>query len=139
MSHTATRTLRVVGGILVHEDGKRFLVTQRRDGDTHGGKWEFPGGSVEPGEVDDEALIRKLEEELGIEVEVGRLVKRVREPLSDELLLDFRAYRCTLAFGEPEAIEVQDFQWVTADEARGLDMPPADLPVLELLVAEGLA
>ena len=137
MSHATTRTLRVVGALIV--DGDRFLLTQRRlDDASWPGFWEFPGGKVAPGESDPQALEREMEEELGIEVEVVRQVDRVKLDLGDGNLLDFRVHLCRLLGGEPQPLEVADLRWVTAQEAAELDLPEADRPVLGRILAGGL-
>lgn len=137
MTHTATRTLRVVGAVVVR-DG-RIMMTQRlADAPRWPDLWEFPGGKVEPGETDRDALERELEEELDLRVAVGRQIERVEIDRGNGELLDFRAYRCTIVAGEPEPIEVQAIAWLTLDEAAALPMPPADVPVVAALRAQGL-
>ena len=138
MTHTATQTLRVVGGLVV--DGDRFLLAQRRlDDASYPGTWEFPGGKVDLGENDKDALERELDEELAIEVSVGRQFIRVQEDLGDGRLLDFRVYLCELEDGEPEPVECEAIRWVTLAEAQALPTPPADQPVLAKIAAEGLS
>jgi 8-oxo-dGTP diphosphatase len=137
MSHAATRTLRVVGAVVVR--GDQVLVTQRlADAPQWPDLWEFPGGKVEPGETDADALERELEEELDLRVRVGRQVARVEMDRGAGERLDFRAYRCEIVAGEPTAIEVQDLRWVTLTEVEGLPMPPADGPVVAALRRDGL-
>jgi 8-oxo-dGTP diphosphatase len=137
MTHTATRTTRVVGAVVVR--GGLVMVTQRPDDNPRWpGLWEFPGGKVEAGETDRDALERELEEELDVRVRVGAQVARVEIDRGGGDLLDFRAYRCEIVHGEPELIEVQDLRWLTLDEVEELEMPPADGPVVEALRATGL-
>ena len=137
MSHAATRTLRVVGAVLVR--GDRVLVTQRlADAPRWPNLWEFPGGKVEPGETDADALERELEEELDLRVSLGRQVARVQMDRGAGEILDFRTYRCEVLGGEPRLVEVQDLRWATLSEIEALDMPPADAPVLAALQRGGL-
>jgi len=138
MTHTATKTLRVVGGLIVR--GDTFLLAQRRlDDASWPGTWEFPGGKVDLGENDKDALERELEEELDVEVEVGRQFIRVQHDLGDARLLDFRVYLCTLDDGEPTPVECAAVRWVTLAEAQDLATPPADQPVLQRIAEQGLA
>jgi 8-oxo-dGTP diphosphatase len=129
------RTIRVVGALF--RDGGRFLMTQRRlDDRSHPGAWEFPGGKVEPGEDDEAALARELEEELGVDVRVGRQFCRVQQPLGPERAIDFRVYECAVRSGVLRAIEVAELRWLTLEEALRLPTPPADVPVLLRLASE---
>ncbi len=124
-------TLRVVGGLL--RDGDRILLAQRPPGSSYGGCWEFPGGKVEPGESDAQALARELSEELGVTVRVEELVAQVEHPYP-AFLIDFRVYACALVAGTPRCLGVHALRWVRladgVDESVGLPVPPADEPVL---------
>jgi 8-oxo-dGTP diphosphatase len=124
-------TLRVVGGLL--RDGDRILLAQRPPGSSYGGCWEFPGGKVEPGESDAQALARELSEELGVTVRVEELVAQVEHPYP-AFLIDFRVYACALVAGTPRCLGVHALRWVRladgVDESVGLPGPPADEPVL---------
>jgi len=71
----------VAAGILTDQD--RILACQRRHSDTYGGQWEFPGGKVNPGESLQEALRRELQEELGIDAEIGAEILRLRHRYPD--------------------------------------------------------
>ncbi len=127
----------VVGALI--SDGDRFLMTQRYDSDpSWPGCWEFPGGKVEPGESDQAALERELQEELGIDVRAGEQFIRVEVPRPDGRLLDFRVLRCVLRSGTPQPLEVQAIRWVDLDEAQTLAVPRADEPVLSRIGSDGL-
>ena len=126
--------LRVVGGAI--RRGDELLIAQCRPGDSYALHWEFPGGKVEPGEDDRTALTRELREELGVDVAVGDLVKRVIHPL-DQVVLDLRVYSCILVSGTPRTLGVHALRWVHLDAERdgtlGLPFPPADEPILAQL------
>jgi 8-oxo-dGTP diphosphatase len=122
----------VVSAAVILENG-RVLLTQRKAGTHLEGKWELPGGKVEPGEDPRAALRRELAEELGIDAEVGEIVDvtfhRYEEAAKAVLLLFFEARR-TQGSPEPRALDVAAFAWATAAELDPARFPPADVPVL---------
>ena len=122
----------VVAAAVLMENG-RVLLSQRK-ADTHlAGKWEFPGGKVEPGEDPRDALRRELVEELGIDTEIGEVVDVTFHRYDDAdkavLLLFFEAAR-TKGSPEPEARDVAAFQWAAADALAPERFPPADVAIL---------
>ncbi len=126
-------TLLVVAAALVRED-HRFLLQKRPEGRSMAGLWEFPGGKLEDGETPEAALARELAEELAINVDSANLVPACfasAEIAGRPLLL--LLYICTVWQGEPVAVESPELGWFTIDEMSGLDMPPADIPLLALL------
>lgn len=118
----------VVAGLIV-DAGGRLLACRRPPGKHLAGKWEFPGGKVEPGEDPATALVRELEEELGITVSP-------REPLTP-VVHDYGRgpirlipIPCSIARGEPHPHEHDLIRWCTVAELGGLDLAEADLPIL---------
>ncbi len=120
---------------MVDRDG-RVLVQQRPPGRSMAGLWEFPGGKLEPGETPEAALIRELAEELGIEVDHACLAPAcfASEPLDGRHLL-LLVYALRKWQGVPEARHATALRWVRPVELYGLDMPPADRPLIGLLEA----
>ena len=120
---------------MVDRDG-RVLVQQRPPGTSMAGLWEFPGGKLEPGETPEAALIRELAEELGIEVDHTCLAPAcfASEPLGERHLL-LLVYALRKWKGVPEARHATALRWVRPVELYGLDMPPADRPLIGLLEA----
>ena len=124
----------VAAAALVDRDG-RVLVQQRRDG-VHAGLWEFPGGKLEPGETPAAALVRELAEELAIDVETACLAPAAfaSEPLGARQLL-LLLHVCRKWKGMPQPIVAAALKWVRPVELHGIDMPPADRPLIGLLEA----
>ncbi len=129
----ATPMVLVVAVALIDPDG-RVLLAQRPEGKTMAGLWEFPGGKVEPGETPEAALIRELQEELGIETWQSCLA-----PLSfashayDAFHLLMPLYACRRWNGTVLARENQALAWVRPKDMRNYPMPPADLPLIPVL------
>jgi 8-oxo-dGTP diphosphatase len=123
----------VVAAALVADDG-RVLLQRRPPGRAMAGLWEFPGGKVEPGETPEAALVRELEEEIGVSVRADNLSPAcfASAPNGDAHML-LLLYLC-LAWGrEPRALDADALRWVRLAEMRDLPMPPADLPLIDLL------
>lgn len=130
---TINSPLMVVAAALVDADG-RVLLQQRPPGKPMADLWEFPGGKVEPGEAPEAALVRELEEELGIRTHASCLAPATfaSEPLGDRHLL-LLLYVCRKWQGLPEARHATALQWVRPAQMYALEMPPADLPLIGLL------
>jgi 8-oxo-dGTP diphosphatase len=118
--------------------GDLLLACQRRLDDRFPGKWEFPGGKVEEGELPDAALRRELQEELGIIAEIGERVWQARHqyPNFDPVELDFFEVRNFI--GEPVNLEFEQIRWLRPDELIALDFLEADLPLVAKLAGESL-
>lgn len=130
---TMISPLLVVAAALVDADG-RVLLQQRPPGKAMAGLWEFPGGKVETHETPEAALIRELEEELGIRTHASCLAPAsfASEALGDRHLL-LLLYVCRKWQGLPEARHATALQWARPAQMYALDMPPADLPLIGLL------
>ncbi len=115
---------------LIDRDGK-ILLSQRPQGKPMGGLWEFPGGKVEADETPEAALIRELEEELGINTWQSCLA-----PLTfashayDEFHLLMPVFVCRKWEGIPIPREGQNLKWVAAADLRSFTMPPADVGLI---------
>ena len=117
------RKIRVVGA-MIEREGK-YLITQRPPTATLPLLWEFPGGRVEPGESDEEALARELREEMEIAVTVGERVIHV-EHAYEAYDIDFCVYRCRLLSGDIRHVKVHDHRWVLPTELDKYEFPAAD-------------
>lgn len=126
------RSIHVVAAAITDARG-RLLLAQRTDGRDLAGLWEFPGGKCEPGESPEQALVRELQEELGITVRVGAALISVPQLYPDKrLLLDVR--RVTAWHGVPRGLEGQALAWVAPEKLGRYRMPPADQPVVAMLL-----
>lgn len=125
----------VSAAALVDRDG-RVLVQRRPDDAPMAGLWEFPGGKVEQGETPEAALIRELEEELGIAVARACLAPAAfaSEALGERHLL-LLLYVCRKWEGVPEPRAASALRWVRPAQLHALAMPPADRPLIGLLEA----
>ena len=122
---------RVVAAVI--RRGRHILITRRRDDAERGGLWEFPGGKVETGEAEPDALRREIGEELGCAVEVGELILRHRHRYPD-LEVELAFYACALPAGaEPRELGVSALLWAEEGTLAGHPFCEADVPVLPLL------
>lgn len=129
------RTIRVVAA-QIEREGK-YLITQRKPTSSLPLLWEFPGGRVEDGESDQDALVRELGEEMDIRVEVGSAAVSVTHEY-ESYLIDFRVFRCSLVTSPDEikTIGVHDFRWVAPTELDDYEFPGADQASVDALLSE---
>ncbi len=114
-------------------DGEqRVLMQQRRIGGAHGGLWEFPGGKVEPGETLQTALLREIEEELGITLAADALCPLSFAATAEEPYVVL-LYICRAWQGTPRCLEGEGIAWVPALDLLDQAMPPLDVPLARAL------
>jgi len=124
------RTVLVAAVALIDPDG-RVLMAQRPEGKSMAGLWEFPGGKIEPGETPEVALIRELQEELGIDTWASCLAPLTFASHSYEAFhLLMPLFACRKWKGIPQEREGQALKWVRADALMDLPMPAADVPLV---------
>lgn len=126
------KKINVVGAILI-ENGK-ILCAQRGEGKSLAYLWEFPGGKIETGETPQEALIRELQEELMIEVEVQSEKFEETSYQYDFGLVTLTTFICFLKKGSPQLTEHIAVEWLAPKELNTLEWAPADIPAVEKLM-----
>ncbi len=108
-----------VGGIVKDERGRLLLI--KRGHEPGAGLWSLPGGRIEPGETDAEALVREMHEETGLHVEPGPLVGQVQRPGLNGAVIDIRDYAATIAGGTLRAgDDAADARWVDIGDLGSL-------------------
>ena len=128
-----TQPLEVVGAVIV-EDGRVYCT--QRDRGALAGKWEFPGGKLEPGESPEQGLGREIEEELGCQVAVGDHIVTTRHAY-DFATIILSTYYCTLVSGTPTLSEHREALWLEPEDLPSLDWALADIPAVQQ-IQEGL-
>ncbi|MBT6094386.1 MAG: (deoxy)nucleoside triphosphate pyrophosphohydrolase [Rhodospirillaceae bacterium] len=124
----------LVAAVAMVDVDNRVLLQQRPEGKSMAGLWELPGGKLMAGESPEAALVRELNEELGIDITRSCLA-----PLTfashryDDFQLLMPVYACRVWKGTPTGLEGQTLKWVRPVDMTALPMPPADLPLIPLL------
>lgn len=126
------KSIEVVAAI-IRRNG-RILATQRGYGEFKDG-WEFPGGKTERGETPQQALVREIKEELKSEIRVGKKLCTVEYDYP-KFHLTMHCFWCDLLDGEPVLLEHEAARWLTTDELNSVDWLPADVQVVEAILAE---
>ena len=127
-------TLILVSAVAMLDQTGRTLLQKRRSGSMHGGLWEFPGGKLEAGESLESALLREIQEELGISLDETQL-----EPVTFSSGLSSTKsgyqpiviflYMCRAWSGEPQCLDAEEIAWFEPSRIASLDMPPLDYPL----------
>lgn len=120
---------RHVVAALIMRDGK-ILICQRTKHQPMPLKWEFPGGKIEEGERPVEALVRELDEELGINATIGPEVARIEHKYRTGTSVDLRFYLVTRFAGEVDNRIFRDLRWVAPEDLPSYDFLEADVPLV---------
>ncbi len=127
-------TIRVVAAVI--ERNGDYLITQRRPTAVLPLMWEFPGGRVEPGESDADALRREVRHRLGVDVEPGQLISFVSHPY-ERYVVDLYLYECHVTSGDPSSVNVNAFRWVSSAGFDQYPFTPADELSMSKLLGVG--
>ena len=121
------KRIRVVAAVIRSED--KIFATARGYGEFKG-QWEFPGGKIEKGETPQQALVREIQEELDVKIEVGKLIETIEYDYpSFHLSMD--CFWCSVADGEIVLKEAEASRWLSKDELYSVDWLPADIALIE--------
>ncbi len=119
-------------GVAIIRRGREFLISQRKDDDTFGSFWEFPGGKRNPGETFEQCVVRETREELGVEIKVVEKFDEMRKKYHDRVIwLNF--YLCSFLSGNPQPIECQKVLWTDLESLKDFKFPPANDVIIEKL------
>jgi A/G-specific adenine glycosylase len=124
----------VTAGVIWCRD--KVLIAQRPLDGMLGGLWEFPGGKQDGDESLVECLEREIQEELGIEIEVGERLTTVQHAYT-HFRITLHVFRCCYQSGQPRAIEVADFAWVSLGELDDYAFPVTDQQIIRVLKGRG--
>ncbi|MFP7416607.1 8-oxo-dGTP diphosphatase MutT [Priestia filamentosa] len=126
---------KVVAAIIRDKD--KILIAQRNATDHLAGKWEFPGGKIEPDETPEECLAREIREELRVDVEIRSFYDDNVYGSKDQAIHLF-FYWAEVINGEVTAIVHDDIKWITIKELAKFDFAPADIPIVKRLERENI-
>ncbi len=132
------KVLEVVAAVIERRgsEGTMILIGQRKAGSRHAGKWEFPGGKVEPGEESRAALVRELREELGIEARIGEEIENYDFSYREGSVTRLRFYRVTEFQGEPENLDFAQIAWERRDRLPQYDFLEGDVAFVRRLAGQ---
>ena len=126
--------MKVVAAVI--RNGSRFLVCRRAPHKAHSGLWEFPGGKVEVGETDAQALTREIREELNVEISIGDFIVMSSSEVNGKVI-EMNTYFAGLVSDSPASSSDHDeLRWVENHELLELDWPELDIPVVAALTAK---
>lgn len=125
------RRIEVVAAVIEKDD--KIFCAQRNLTKSMGGKWEFPGGKIEVGETNEEALVREISEEFDSEIKVNEYIMTVEHDYPT-FHITMHAYLCTLVNGELKLKEHNDSTWLTKENLLTLDWADADKPIVKKLI-----
>ncbi|NES24795.1 MAG: 8-oxo-dGTP diphosphatase MutT [Symploca sp. SIO3E6] len=120
-------------GVAVIQDGQgKILIDRRRNQGLMAGLWEFPGGKVEPGETVTACIKREIQEELGIEIEVGRHLITIEHTYS-QFQVTLVVHYCRHLGGVPQPLECDEIRWVSLAEIDQFSFPEANAQIIDAL------
>jgi A/G-specific adenine glycosylase len=121
-----------IGVAVIWNEQRQILIDRRRQEGLLGGLWEFPGGKLEPGETVEQCIRREIQEELGIDVEVGDRLITVNHAYS-HFRVTLNVHHCRHLTGEPQPLECDEVRWVTVDDLAQYPFPKANIHIIDAL------
>lgn len=121
-----------IGVAVIWNERGEILIDRRKAEGLLGGLWEFPGGKIEPEETVEDCIRREIEEELGIQIQVGAQLCVVTHAYS-HFKVTLNVHHCTHLSGEPQPIECDEIRWVTLDTIDTFPFPKANIQIIEAL------
>ncbi|USL27995.1 8-oxo-dGTP diphosphatase MutT [Priestia megaterium] len=126
---------KVVAAII--KDKNQLLIAKRNLKDPLAGKWEFPGGKMEPGETPEECLVREIKEELRIEIEIGDFYDDNVYGSKDQAI-HLMFYWAQVMNGEITPVVHDEIKWIAVNELLRFDFAPADIPIVKRLERDNI-
>ncbi|GAB4433166.1 MAG: A/G-specific adenine glycosylase [Cyanobacteria bacterium J069] len=121
-----------IGVAVIWNEQGDILIDRRKPEGLLGGLWEFPGGKIEPGETVEDCIRREIQEELGIEIEVGDRLITIDHAYT-HFRVTLNVYHCRYLSGDPQPIECDEVRWVTVAELDQFPFPKANLQIIEAI------
>lgn len=127
------KQINVVGAAIVDPKTGHILIGQRGPTQSLAGMWEFPGGKIEPGETEPEALMREIQEELNLSIEVNEAIDTASYQY-DFGQVTMTIYYATLRGGELKRLEHAEIRWVSVEELADFNWAPVDIPIVNTII-----
>lgn len=123
---------KIIGVAVIWNDYGQILIDRRRPEGVLGGLWEFPGGKIEPGETVKSCIKREIQEELGIDIDVGEHLITI-DHTYNHLRVTLDVHHCRHLTGNPMPIECDEIRWVTLNEIDQFPFPKANFQIIAAL------
>lgn len=121
--------INVVAAVIENKEGK-IVIAKRNHKKAQGNLWEFPGGKIEAGEKREEALVRELQEEMGITIKVMEFLGE-KEYHYPEKTINLIVYTAVIEKGDISLLEHEEYQWIEKEELVNFKFAPADEFIVE--------
>lgn len=121
-----------IGVAVIFNDEGKILIDQRLPTGLMANLWEFPGGKIEAGETPQSCIVREIQEELGVTIEIDRHLITITHSYS-EFIVTLFVYLCKLIEGQPQPLECTQVLWVTPSELDNFEFPGANQEIISIL------